>query len=67
MTSRSKKQYLIGLDMTPVEQDRLRKFASMTTEKSIRAFVKTAIENEINARLEDMDISHRHAIERLMG
>lgn len=58
-----KHPFMIGLDMDDDEQERVRKFAGLTEEKSVRRFVLSAIRNEINARLKVLTPDERAAIE----
>lgn len=62
-----KKQYMIGLDLNDEEQERLRKFSALSAEKSVRAFVKSAIFNEITTRLRATPVTERKAVERIIS
>lgn len=62
-----KKQYLVGLDIPETEQSRLQRFAAMQPEKSVRAFVRQAVRNEMTFRLEELGEREREAMERTIG
>lgn len=62
-----KKPYMLTLDIDTREQERLQRFAALQPEKSVRAFVRTAMRNEMLFRLEDMNDKQRLAVERTIG
>lgn len=66
-TRARKAQYVIGIDLSTIEQAKLRKFVGAMGYPSVRMFVKEAIKGEMEAVLNYMPKEKRKAIEHIMG